>query len=162
MYCIWEYVTKAVVQIVPSVIITLALTSRIFLIKWIIFFWTRLKFTSSLPFTFREWSEATDCQKTRFSHSKISKITVFRHQICTEILIMVQACTTAIVLLYCIWDLKTQIVRLYVVQLLYYLVPTGALDHMTPKWMDQSWSYNSGTVANPGRPEGCNANISFI
>ena len=127
MYCIWEYVTKTVVQIVPSVIITLALTSRIFLIKWIIFFWTRLKFTSSLPFTFREWSEATDCQKTRFSHSEISKITVFRHQICTEILIMVQACTTAIVLLYCIWDLKTQIVRLYVVQLLYYLVPTGAL-----------------------------------
>ena len=152
MYCIWEYVTKAVVQIVPSVIITLALTSRIFLIKWIIFFWTRLKFTSSLPFTFREWSEATDCQKTRFSHSEISKITVFRHQICTEILIMVQACTTAIVLLYCIWDLKTQIVRLYVVQLLYYLVPTGALVSILVNFhvlMKKKWStLNFGTGSN--------------
>ena len=40
---------------------------------------------------------------------------------------MVQACTIGIVLLYCILDLKTQVVRLYVVQLLYFLVPTGAL-----------------------------------
>ena len=30
-------------------------------------------------------------------------------------------------LLYCIWDLKPPIVRLYMVQLLYFLVPTGAL-----------------------------------
>ena len=77
MYCIWDYVKKTMVQLVPQVNITLARNSRIFVTTMIICMKNWLKFTSWLPITSREWCEETECQEIGFFRSEIYEIGVF-------------------------------------------------------------------------------------
>ena len=58
-----------------------------------------LKLASLFSFTSQEEIVATDCQENEVF---VLKLVFFRVKIWTHILEMVQACTTAIVLLYCI------------------------------------------------------------